>query len=76
MSHPFDDVYWFGVSEACKYLSVSKRTLYNYMQDGRLPFYYLAGTRQRRLKREDLDRLLVPGNPNDSLTDEIDDIDE
>ena len=58
--------HWLSVSDACKYLSVSKATLYNYMQDGRLSFYYLAGTRQRRVKKSDLDALLMPGNPEDA----------
>lgn len=55
----------FDVSEACEYLRVSKATLYSYMKDGRLPFYYLAGTRQRRLRKTDLDALLVPGSPGE-----------
>ena len=56
---------WLSVMDACAYLSVSKGTLYTYMKDGRLPFYYLAGTRQRRVKKADLDGLLIRGNPND-----------
>jgi len=65
---------WLSVTEACAYLSVSKGTLYTYMKDGRLPFYYLAGTRQRRVKQNDLDALLVRGKPEDedSETMEID----
>lgn len=57
---------WMDVSEAASYLSVSKATLYAYMKDGRLPFFYLAGTRNRRVKQVDLDALLVPGNNTDS----------
>lgn len=57
---------WMDVSEAASYLSVSKATLYAYMKDGRLPFFYLAGTRNRRIKQEDLDALLVPGSSLDS----------
>lgn len=56
---------WLSVTEACEYLSVSKTTLYTYMQEGRLPFYYLAGSRTRRLKLSDLDALLELGNAND-----------
>lgn len=56
---------WLGVTEACEYLDVSKVTLYAYMKDKRLPYYYLAGTRQRRIKKTDLDALLVPGNPDE-----------
>lgn len=60
------DTGWFNVAEACKYLSVSKTTLYAYMQDGRLPYYYLTGSTHRRIKRSDLDALLVPGKPENS----------
>jgi len=35
------------------------------MKDGRLPFYYIKGTRQRRVKQTDLDALLERGNPNE-----------
>lgn len=56
---------WLSVSEACDYIGVSKVTLYAYMKDKRLPYYYLAGTRQRRVKKADLDALLVPGNPDE-----------
>ena len=62
----FEGVYWLSVSEACKYLSVSKRTLYNYMNAGILPFYYIADTKTRRIKREDIDALMVRGNPEDA----------
>jgi len=57
---------WLSVTEACEYLGVSKVTLYAYMKDKRLPYYYLAGTRQRRVKQADLDALLVPGNPDEA----------
>lgn len=56
---------WYTVADACDYLNVSNSTLYNYMKDRRLPFFYLAGTRQRRLRKRDLDSLLEPGNPDD-----------
>ena len=60
-----DDVRWMTVDEASKYLRVTKATLYNYMRDGKLPFYYLAGTRHRRVKRGDVDALLVHGKAED-----------
>ena len=56
---------WYTVAEACEYLSVSNSTLYTYMKDNRLPFFYLAGTRQRRLRKSDLDALLSPGDPDE-----------
>lgn len=57
---------WYTVAEACEYLRVSNTTLYEYMKTKRLPFYYLAGTRNRRIKKSDLDALLEPGDPTDS----------
>ncbi len=63
---------WYTVAEACEYLTVSNSTLYTYMKDRRLPFFYLAGTRQRRLRKSDLDALLEPGNPDDPELSEAD----
>jgi len=57
--------YWFTIAEACEYLRVSKSTIYDYMNDERLPFFTLAGSKTRRLKRQDLDALLEPGQIND-----------
>lgn len=65
MTDDMDDTTWLTVPEAQDYLRVSKTTLYNFMQDGRLPFYYLKGTRQRRVRRTDLDALLEPGHPEE-----------
>jgi len=72
MSSTQDIAPWYTVAEACEYLKVSNSTLYTYMKDRRLPFYYLAGTRQRRLKKHDLDALLQLGDPDDTedITDE------
>jgi excisionase family DNA binding protein len=65
-----ENTQWYTVAEACEYLRVSKTTLYDYMKDERLPFFYLAGTRNRRLRKRDLDALLEPGNPKDSAEDD------
>lgn len=60
---------WMSLTEAAKYLDVSKGTLYTYMNDGRLPFYYIKGSNQRRIKKSDMDALLVPGKPGDLIPD-------
>lgn len=57
---------WMSIAEAGKYLGVSRGTLYTYMNDERLPFYYIKGTNQRRIKKSDMDALLVPGKPGDA----------
>ena len=54
-------VEWLTIPETLEYLKVSKSTLYECMSDGRLPFYYVKGTRQRRLKKQDVDSLMVRG---------------
>ena len=61
---------WLSLTEAAKYLDVSKGTLYAYMKDGRLPFYYIKGSNQRRIKKSDIDSLLVPGKPDDLSPDD------
>lgn len=65
-----EDKMWFSVPEASEYLSVSRGLLYSLMKDGRLKFYYITGTKQRRLKKEDLDALMVEGKPTDDLAED------
>jgi excisionase family DNA binding protein len=60
-----DDILWLTVPEAQAYLKVSKPTIYQMMRDGRLPFYYIKGTNQRRVKKSDVDSLLILGTPGD-----------
>lgn len=59
-----DDV-WMTPAEAQDYLKISKSTLYDCMKDGRLPFFYVKGTRQRRIKKTDLDNLMIAGDPHE-----------
>lgn len=63
-----DETRWYTIAEACEYLRVSKATLYSNMADGRLRFFTLKGTRNRRFKKSDLDALLEPGKPSDALS--------
>ena len=56
-----DNTIWMTVPEAQEYLKISKTTLYDCMKDERLPFYYIKGTRQRRIKKSDLDSLMIFG---------------
>ena len=60
--------HWLTLEEAAAYLKVSKPTIYRFCAEGCLPFYKLAGTGQRRFKRDDLDALLVPGQPSERAT--------
>lgn len=52
---------WLTLDEAAAYLKLSKPSIYRLCTEGRLPFYKIAGTGQRRFKRADLDALLEPG---------------
>lgn len=56
---------WLTPNEAAAYLKVNRRTLYGLMASGRLPYYQMPGGGRRRIRREDLDALLVPGKPRE-----------
>jgi excisionase family DNA binding protein len=74
MEELIDNDRWMSIAEVTKYLGVSRATLYTYMNDGRLPFYYIKGTNQRRIKKSDVDGLMIPGKPEDAESpDEVDD---
>ena len=49
---------WFTPAEAAEYLRVSRQTIYNYMEQGLLPYYELKSGGGRRLRRADLYDLL------------------
>ncbi len=49
---------WFTPTEAAEYLRVSRQTIYNYMEQGLLPYFELKSRGGRRLRRVDLDALL------------------
>jgi excisionase family DNA binding protein len=51
---------WFTPAEAARYLRLSRQSIYNYMEQGLLPYYELKSGRGRRLRRADLDSLLEP----------------
>ena len=53
-------------SEAAKELGVSISTLENYIRSGRLQAYKLNG-KTVRIKREDINRMLIPVEQTDSL---------
>ncbi len=57
---------WMTIKEAMAYLKVSRRTIYNLCDSGKLPFYTLGEGGIRRFKRSDLDRVLIPGKKADN----------
>lgn len=50
-------------AEAAEALKLSLRTLRRYIRSGKLPAYSLGGSRTYRLRRADVERLLVPMSP-------------
>ena len=54
-----ENIEWLTIAEACRVLKVSRRTLYTYMESDRLPYYQLSSNGHRRIRAEDLDRLMI-----------------
>lgn len=53
---------WLTVDEAAEYLRVSRRTIYQLMDQGELAYGLMPGrARGRRVRRRDLDELLRRG---------------
>jgi len=48
---------WFTVEEAASYLRVSKRTIYKWSSNERLPVYLIGDRRHRRYRKDDLDNV-------------------
>ena len=46
---------WFTVEEAARYLRVSRRTIYKWTKEGKLPTYIIGDRRHRRYRKGDLD---------------------
>lgn len=67
---------WMTLQDATAYTKIKRGTLYQLMKENILPWYRVTGTSQRRLKRSDLDRLMVPGNIEDTDENELPDEDE
>ena len=51
---------WYTIDESAGYLRVSRRTMYKLIHDGQLAAYRVGTGGHRRLKRDDLDRLMSP----------------
>ena len=48
---------WLTVGEAARYLRVSKRTIYRWTKNGKLPAYLIGNHRNRRYRKDDLDKV-------------------
>jgi len=49
---------WMDVSEVCQALKVSKRSIFNYINQGYLSFSHLAGRKKLFFKREDVVKMI------------------
>jgi excisionase family DNA binding protein len=58
---------WLTATQAMAYLKVSKSTLYRLCSEGKLPYFLVGGSGDRRFKRSDLDAALVPGRGSAKL---------
>lgn len=48
---------WMNMTEAAKYLGISRRTIYRWIDKGIIKVYEI-GPGVKRIKKEDLDRIL------------------
>jgi len=48
---------WFTVEETARYLRVSRRTIYKWAKEGKLPTYIIGDRRHRRYRKSDLDNV-------------------
>ena len=53
---------WLTVTEAARFLGVSRSTLYRWSKMGKLPIYRI-GIRVSRIKRKDIARMLEEAKP-------------
>jgi excisionase family DNA binding protein len=61
---PAENQQIFTTEEAMVYLRVSRSTLYRMVQAGDLKYYKLPRG-GKRFRKEDLDKLMVPGKPEE-----------
>ncbi len=54
---------WLNVKEAAQYLGISRETIYSLMDKRLLPYSEVKGVRGRRIKKEDLEKLLKGNEP-------------
>ena len=59
---------WMNPTEAADYLGISRQSLYKLMDSGALPFQSVKGIQKRRVKKEDLDALLLRQKNGDEHT--------
>jgi len=52
---------WMSINQTCKYLKVSRRTLYRWMENGEVPYFMIAaGGGPRRIGRRELEQMMEP----------------
>ena len=51
---------WLTIKETCDLLKVSRRRVYRWMENGEVPYFMIAaGGGPRRIRREDLEDILI-----------------
>jgi len=61
---------WFTVEEAAQYLRASKRTIYKWSREGRLPADLIGNRRHRRYRKDDLDKVPRPADPQGNINEQ------
>lgn len=59
---------WYTIDESASYLRVSRRTMYQFIHDGQVAAYRVGSRGHRRLKLDDLERLMQLEDSEDLQT--------
>lgn len=60
---------WLTIAEVCEYLKVSRRTVYRWMENDELPYFFIvAGGGLRRIRRRDLEQMMEPMGATEAST--------
>ena len=61
---------WLTIPQAIAYTKISRTMLYKYMANNTLKWYHLKDSDHRRVRKSDLDKLMLPGNIDESTSEE------
>jgi predicted DNA-binding transcriptional regulator AlpA len=53
-----NEMEWLDLSEVCQALKISKRTVFNYINQGILSFSHLGGRKKLFFRKEDIDKII------------------
>lgn len=53
---------WLTIPQAIQYAKISRTKIYEFMRDNSLKYYLLKDTDSRRVRKSDLDALMIPAD--------------